>query len=340
MKRFLLLAVLAGLTVGCNSGAKSSDDGGMLNVPKVVATVNGEKITRDELQEVASGELSKLSAQVYQIHKMALDGLIGEKLVIAAAKKENLEAEEYVKQQVDNNLVEVDDETAKRFYEQNKAQMGGAAFAQVKPRIKDYLNESQRRQLEGQLATKLKTGADIKTFIEPPRTKVAEAKDAPTRGPANAKVTIIEFSDYQCPFCQRARSTVEKVLETYGDKVRYVLRDFPLSFHKEAFKAHEAAYCAGDQNKYWEMSELLFKNQKDLEVAKLKGYAKDLSLDMAKFDKCLDEDVYKERVQQGLVDGQSAGVSGTPAFFVNGIQLSGARPFSDFKKIIDEEIDG
>ena len=164
------------------------------------------------------------------------------------------------------------------------------------------------------------------------------ADDDPSKGPADAKVTIIEFSDFQCPFCARVQPTLKQIADTYGDQVRIVFRDFPLSFHNDAQKAAEAAECADDQGIFWEYHDLLFANQGSLGVLSLKQYATNLGMDTVTFDSCLDSGKYAQEVKDDLADGSRAGVRGTPAFFINGIPLSGARPFADFKQIIDSEL--
>src|SRR3989338_3148523 len=164
------------------------------------------------------------------------------------------------------------------------------------------------------------------------------ADDDPSKGPKNAKITIIEFSDFQCPYCKKAEPVIKQVLETYGDDVRFVYRDFPLSFHQNAQKAAEAAECADEQGKFWEYHDIIFENQDALDVSNLKIYAANLKLDTAKFNDCMDSEKYVEEVKKDFEDGQKAGVSGTPAFFINGRLLSGAQPFEDFKAVIDEEL--
>jgi protein-disulfide isomerase len=164
------------------------------------------------------------------------------------------------------------------------------------------------------------------------------AAEGPAMGEEKAPVTIVEFSDYQCPFCSRAEDTVKKVLDSYKGKVRLVFRDYPLPFHPQAQKASEAAHCAGDQGKYWQMHEKLFANQSALGVPQLKDHAKGLGLDAAKFDKCLDSGEKAKIVETSKKAGDEAGVNGTPAFFINGRPLSGAREFEKFKEIIDYEL--
>ncbi|MFL5264542.1 MAG: DsbA family protein, partial [Anaeromyxobacteraceae bacterium] len=183
---------------------------------------------------------------------------------------------------------------------------------------------------------KLKADAKVETFLKAPRVQVAA--EGPSKGANAAPVTIVEFSDFQCPFCSKAEETVDKVMKTYDGKVKLVFRDYPLPFHPNAQKAAEAAHCAGAQDKYWEMHKVLFANQKALEPAALKGYAKELKLDQPKFDKCLDSGEMAKKVEANKEAGAKVGVSGTPAFFVNGVMLSGAQPFDEFKTLIDQEL--
>src|SRR6266496_2107167 len=187
-----------------------------------------------------------------------------------------------------------------------------------------------------EVTDKLKKPSDVEVTLKPPRVEVAA--EGPSKGASSAPITIVEFSDFQCPYCSRAEETVTKVLKAYDGKVRVVYRDYPLPFHPQAEKAAEAAHCAGDQGKYWEMHSKLFANQKALEPPALKGYAKDLKLDQGKFDKCLDSGDKAKVVETNKKAGEKVGVTGTPAFFVNGYQLSGAQPFEKFKSIIDQEL--
>ncbi|HLD72564.1 MAG TPA: thioredoxin domain-containing protein [Candidatus Nanoarchaeia archaeon] len=168
--------------------------------------------------------------------------------------------------------------------------------------------------------------------------KEVSIDDDAVKGNPEAKVTIVEFSDFECPFCGKYfQETAPQIMKDYVDtgKVRYVFRDSPLDFHQKAQKAAEAAECAGEQGKYWEMHDYLFQNQDYLAVENLKGYAKDLKLDTAKFNDCLDKGKMAEEVKKDLADAQKYGVSGTPAFFINGKLISGAQPYGTFKVEIE-----
>ena len=167
------------------------------------------------------------------------------------------------------------------------------------------------------------------------------ADDDPSKGDANAPITIIEFSDFECPFCARFyQQTLPQLEKEYIDtgKVKFVYRDFPLSFHPNAQKAAEAGECADDQGKFWEMHDKIFDNQNAISINDLKGYAADLGLDTDEFNSCLDSGKHSAEVQKDFKDGQAARVSGTPAFFINGVKLVGAQPFSAFQQIIESQL--
>ncbi len=163
----------------------------------------------------------------------------------------------------------------------------------------------------------------------------------PFKGSKNAPVTIVEFSDFQCPYCARfAQQTLPLIEQNYikTGKVKLVFKDFPLGFHANAKKASEAANCAGDQEKYWEYHDRIFQNQNALDIASLKKYAKDLGLDSSKFDACIDSGKYSAEIDEDVSEGQKNGVTGTPAFFVNGKSLVGAQPYAVFEQAINQAL--
>ena len=172
---------------------------------------------------------------------------------------------------------------------------------------------------------------------QPSRIEVS-IDDDPSIGPENAPITIVEFSDFRCPFCAKAKPTITQILETYGAQIRFVYRDFPI-LGPQSQKVAEAAECADEQGKFWEYHDMLFANQQALDNPnKLKQLAADLGLDTARFNDCLDSGKMASEVENDIRDGQNYGVRGTPAFFINGILVSGAQPFSVFQQIIEEEL--
>jgi len=207
-----------------------------------------------------------------------------------------------------------------------------------------YLTEAVQKE-EGRAAqTSPAPRPKEKTNLsEEERVKI-EKQGAAIKGKEGAPITIVEFSEYQCPFCKRyVDETYGKLWQEYGDQLRYVFHDYPLNFHSHAQKLAEVARCAGDQGQYWEMHDLLFKkreewvNKRDIS-ANITSYVKQLGLNQADFDRCLSSGKFTQTVKDDFALGQSLGVNGTPTFFINGKKLVGAQPFENFKAIIDQEL--
>jgi len=339
MKKSLFsILVLALVVVGCgksktNVSQATTTPGGDL----VIATINGENITEADIKSLVADQMQKVEMELYEIRKDGIDRILEQRLIDMEAKKRNVTPENLIQTEVQDK-VKVDDALVKQFYEQRKDSFKEKEFKDVEQNIRAYLANSETQKLKGGFIAQLKKEAQVKLLIQPPRFEVG-VDDDPCIGPKGAPVTVIEFTDYQCPFCGRVRPTINQIIEEYKEKVQYCLRDFPLAFHQDAPKAHEAAECAGDQDKYWEYNKVLFNNQGAIKVDDLKSYAKRVSLDTKKFDKCLDSGKYKDEVMADQRDGQKYGVSGTPSFFINGRSVSGARPFEAFKVIIDDELE-
>jgi protein-disulfide isomerase len=187
----------------------------------------------------------------------------------------------------------------------------------------NYLQEESRHGLENEFSARLRKGANIRWLITEPVQPVQNISvdDDPSRGEVNAPVTIVEFTDFQCPACAAMHPVLDEVLKSYGNKVRFVVRDFPLNQHEFARKAAEAANAANAQGKFFEYIAILFKKQKALDVPSLKKYASEIGLDRARFDAALDRGVYAAEVKKDIEDGEMYGVGSTPTIFINGVQL-------------------
>ena len=335
MKKVLIVVCITMLVAAC--GGASKETATKPGAPEgTVAMVGGEPISKVELDLMAKGQLRRLDMQAYQIKKQVLGQLIQQQLIQQAAKAAGMNSEDYVKKTIDSKITPPAKNEVRAVYEARKG-ADAMPFDKVKDKITEYLIGNQRRQLEGQLLAKLREENEVKVFLDAPRIEV-DISEAPSRGPKNAPVTIIDFSDYECGFSKRARPTLEQIATAYGNKVRFVFKDYPLSFHRNAIRAAEAAHCAGDQGKYFEYHDALFANQTSLSKEDLKGYARKLNLDMKRFNKCLTAREHATRVQKSMAEGSATGISGTPAFFINGIMLSGAQPFASFKEVIDAEL--
>ena len=224
--------------------------------------------------------------------------------------------------EVKAKLPAVTDAEAQKFYEENKARIPGD-FAQLKPQIVRYLGERAENKAMSDFAAQLRAAAQVQTFLTPPEPPVYRiaTDDQPSKGSEKAAVTLVVFTDFQCPACAERQPEYERILSEYGERVRLVMRDFPLSQHPDAQKAAEAAEAAREQGKYWEYVALLFQNQTALQADKLKEYATRLGLDRAKFDAALDSGRFAEKVQRDVKDGISFGVGATPAVFANGVPV-------------------
>ena len=340
----LTIAVLAAslgiLAHGCGGSAEQERAQAPASRPAAdgkVATVGDHTITSAELEEHVRSKLIEIETQRYDALREGLDEMIAEELVKQEASARGTTPADLEKQEVAAKLGDPSDADIQKVFDDNKAQLGSQTLEQIKPRIVEYLKQQRTEQAQQQFIEGLKQKHKTTVALRPPIVEVATA-GRPERGGSTAPVTIIEFSDYQCPFCGRAEGTVEEVMKHYGDKVRLVYRDFPLPMHPQARPASDAAACANAQGKFWEYHAKLFANQTALGEDKLKDYAKDLGLDAAKFEQCLKDQPFKAAIDKDVADGEKVGVTGTPAFFVNGRMLSGAQPFDKFKEVIDDEL--
>jgi protein-disulfide isomerase len=273
------------------------------------------------------------------MQKQLLDDLINKRLQEKEAEARKISVDELIRQEVEAKVPDVSDAEAKDFYEKNKARFGPTTEADAVVQIKTGLRGQRVNEKKQEYVNGLRTKAAVKILMEPPRLEVASDGD-PAKGPEAAPVTIVEFSDFQCPFCSRVLPTLKKIEETYGSKVRIVFRDLPLlQLHPNAAKAAEAGQCAAEQGKFWEMHDKMFANQQALGVAELKKYAAELGLKSEAFDQCLDSNKNEAECKKDSEDAQKYGLSGTPGFFINGRMLDGARPYEMFAQIIDEELD-
>ena len=332
MKRRTFLPGAVALAVGLAAAAPGQEPA----APGAAAIVAGKPIAAREVDDLVRAQLMDLRAREHQLRSQALDALVTQALLEKEAEARGVTPEALHKAEVEDKAL-VTDAEARSYYEANKARFGTTSEADALRQIKAGLGQQRQGERRAAFARDLRKRYDVKVLLEPYRVPV-EVGSAPVRGNPKAPVTVVEFSDFQCPYCVRARPTVDRVRETYGDKVRWVFRHFPLDFHAQAEKAGEAAACAGEQGKFWEMHDLLWENPAKLQVADLKAHAAKLGLDAAKFGQCLDSGRHAGLVEADLRAGQGYGVSGTPAFFVNGRPLVGAQPFDAFAQVIDDEL--
>jgi protein-disulfide isomerase len=265
-----------------------------------------------------------------------IEQMVVKDILDTEAKAKGVTTEEYLQSQV--KLTPPSDEEIQKVFDQSKERMPpGTTLEQVKPQISAFLEQKQQQKAVGDVIAKLRKDHHVKITL-PQKRKDLSGVSGVVRGDAKAPVTLVEFSDFQCPFCGRAYTTVEEVMKNYAGKVKLEFVQFPLPMHENAEKAAEASLCAKDQGKFWALYDLMFKNQTELQPAKLKDYAKQSGLDTAKFDACLDGGEKAEQVKKEQAMGEKLGVQSTPTFFVNGLEIEGAQPYEAFAQAIDDEL--
>ncbi len=367
MKRngWLVLGIFSfcsmGLIWGCKEGAKAPGTSEMVAEPvrceaevkpETLAFIGKEPVTMKDLNQ-ADVDMA-LKQQAFEAQENYLQGrealladFIFQMLVEKEAKAKGISSEELVKKEVENKIAKVSESEVKAYYDQiagerKKAKRSTPPLDKVAPQVRAHLeNEAMTTQKEKYFAS-LRKKYDVKyvetdSGLSKPRYKVAIG-DLPLKGDAKAPITIVEFSEFECPYCGRGTKTVADVLKAYKGLVKLHFRDFPLDFHKNAKLAGIAGHCAASQEKFWELHDKMFDNRTKLQRKDLVGYAKGLGLDMPAFEKCLDDPAMAKKVEDNMDAGKKLGIRGVPAFFINGVKLGGAVPFEEFEKVIDEEL--
>jgi protein-disulfide isomerase len=323
----LALALLLPVSAFAQAGAPT----------EVVATVGDQTITRAQLEKSVKAQLIEVDNQRYDILEEGLNNLVSESLLGVEAKAQGKTVEDLQKELMTAPVAEPTAEEIQKVYDDHQKDLGGKPLDEVKGRIVEYLKSQKRAESAQALLATLRAKYPTSIKLTPPVVEVSDGGRESRGGSASAPVTIIAFSDYECPFCKRSEGTIAEVMAMYGDKVRYVHRDYPLPFHKDARKAARAARCAGEQGKFWPVHDALYKSD-SLADDKVDAIITSSGCDKAKWDKCMTEDHFKTMIDEDMTAGGDVGVSGTPAYFINGRMLSGAQPIDRFKTIIDAEI--
>jgi protein-disulfide isomerase len=305
------------------------------------AKVGNDVITMEEVEQAVRPQLAKIEEQRYALLEEKLEQMIGERLLAQEATKRGVSLDQLLKTEVYGKAPDVPEAEVASFIAQNRSRLPQGEEAELKMKVWDYLRSQKVNERRQAFIQTLRAQNAVTVYLQAPaaaRVTVATDKGF-VRGAKDAPVTIVEFSDFQCPFCKNATLTVKQVVEKYSGKVKWVFRDFPIAnLHPAAPKAHEAARCAAEQGKFWEYHDLLFEKSPRQAPDELKQYAKDLKLDSASFVQCLDSGKHEAEVNRDIQDGARLGVTGTPTFFINGRQLVGAQPSTAFQKIIDSEL--
>ena len=333
MYRISLLFLLC-LFVWAPSSCQSNRDSERL------AEIDGTIITRIDVDKSGGKQLQALRQQLYRLERQKLDEHIGAMLVTREAKKRGVAVATLLEQEVNSTVNPPSDEEIRSLYEKNKERIP-VEFEKVRDQMRNYLHEQKITERKIEYFKTLRINGKVTTYLKPPELVRVDlsVKGAPSKGSEKAEVTIVKFEDFHCPYCKAVQPNFQEVLKRYDGKVRLVHKDLPLDqIHPQARQAAEAARCADDEGKFWEYHDRLYASSPNAAPEDLRLYAKDLGLNQELFDKCLARGKYKAAIQKDLNEAANLGLTGTPAFFINGRELSGAQSVQAISQIIDEEL--
>lgn len=301
----------------------------------VVARVGDVEISADDLEAEAGPVLMQLRQQMYDAKVQILDAKIFEILTKNAAKEAGVTPEEWL---AENLIVP---EPAEAQIVQVMAQYRSRLAkddAQAREQVVEYLKQQGAQGARVELQKQLAEAAGVEVFLDPPRVEPVIEDYSPSRGPVDAPVVLIEYTDFQCPYCGRVQPTMDALFDRYGDSIRHVFKNLPLAMHKQARMAAEAALCAEDQDGFWPMHDWMFANHTKISRETVLAQAAEQGLDVEALTTCLDEGTHSADVDTDLKEAGLFGITGTPGFTVNGRLLTGAQPLENFVKVIDDEL--
>ena len=304
-----------------------------VDTEQVIAEVGGQKLTLGDLQQQQGGKLLQAKYQYYMNQRKALDQLINDKLIEIEAKNRHLSSDQLLNTVVYKDLKDPTEDQLQVYYEGMEST---ESYEAIHDRVLEHIRALRREKARTAYVTQLRSNASVQVLLAPPFAEV-DLKEAYAYGAKNPPVTLVEFADYECPYCQKITPELKKLEKEYGDQLAVVYKDFPLPMHHTSQKAAEAARCAGEQGKFWEYHDVLFYS-KQLQVAELKADARVLKLDGDRFDKCLDDGAETAPVKKSLEEAEKLGLTGTPSFFVNGHFFSGAADYTVLKEMVDLQL--
>lgn len=329
------IAVLLVLVFGQTNVALCQQD---RNGKEIVALISGSRVvTQKEIDEAAGSQLYALQEKVYNLRKKALENLVIQVLLADEAKKRGVTDAE-LRQQLIPSRVEVSQSDIDNTYANNLGVLENMSEDEAKQRIRLDLESRRKLDLYKSAVSEIVSKGKIETFLAepvPPPSRISA--NGPSMGPVNAPVTILEFSDFQCPYCKQAAVSLKPLIKSYGANVRFVFKQMPLPIHAEAFKAAQASVCAGEQGKFWEYHDILFRSN-DLSEQALKTYAEEVGLETKAFNTCISSEASAKIVRKDMEEAAQAGVQGTPTYFVNGRIIKGIKSSEEFKGVIDRAL--
>jgi protein-disulfide isomerase len=322
--------------------AATTSAGATADMPNVMATIGEEEVTLADVRARVGDKLDQIETQYQRARSKtvedALQEILRERVIIAEANKTGKTLEDLVLAEAGGTYDPTDVEISS-WYDENKARLGTRTLDEVRGQIGDLLRKKRRDEAAEKLQKRLNAERKVAIKFQPFRLSFAN-EGAPTLGKAGAPVQLVEFSDFQCPFCRQFAPTLHQIDKNYGDKVQVVYRQYPIpSLHPFAFKAAEASLCAHEQGKFWALHDMMFVEQERLSVMDLKEKAKRLGMDSNKFNSCLDTGKYTEQVQRDMQEAVRSGATGTPAVYVNGVEVpGGAVPYATIAAAIEREL--
>ncbi len=303
-----------------------------------VAIIAGKPLSDAELEEIGKDKLARIKNEELALKRQILEEYVVKRLLEDQARLRGISVAALEKAEIDDRILPITDEQKRAVYEMVPQNFSGKTEAEAFKQIEGQLRSVRLAEARKRYLADLRRRAGVEILLEGPKVQVMAAGDDPAAGPANAPVTLVEYSDFQCPYCSRAYPTIKQLQAKYKDQLRLVFKDFPLDIHPFAAKAAEGGACAFEQGKFWEFHDKLFENQKALGVPDLKKTALSLGLDPKRFNDCIDSPKYAYDWQADMAEGQKLGVNGTPTFFANGRMVVGAKSLEEMSKIIDEEL--
>lgn len=307
---------------------------------QALAEVNGKEISAEEMERTLEVQLAQLEEQMYQLKRQRLDALIAERLLKQEAERRAISLQVLLDLEINTKAGAVSEKDIEAFYQANQSQIGGQLDTNLKERIRSYLQTQRVNARRDEFIQSLRATAKIEVNLPLPVVRIKTGiEGAPIKGATDAPVTIIEFSDFHCPFCSKVQSTLNQVLARYGDKVKLVYRHYPIDqLHPQAHRAAEAAACANEQGQFWTYHDKLYANGPDANPDKLRSLAQSSGLDVPAFVQCLSSGKHRTTIQKDINEALRLGINGTPAFIINGRWLSGAQPLENFIRVIEEEL--
>jgi protein-disulfide isomerase len=323
-------AVLAAAAVACAQEPKAADD-------PVVATFGDEAITESELEAMVGSSLVALRQQVYDTRVSKLEDEIFQRLVKEAAAAEGLTDAEYRRKRIDEMVGEPDEGEVVKLMSQFRSRLAENDL-QARDQVIQALRARERQRVAAELRRVLFEEAGVEILLDPPRVEVAVGEGTPTRGPVDAPIVLVEYTDFQCPYCTRIQPTILELMKRYDGRIRHVFKNLPLPMHQQASLAGAAALCAQDQERFWDYHKWLFANQRTMDRESMIAAAGELGMDAEVFTACIDDGTHAAKVRADMAEAQSFGITGTPGFLINGRVVTGAQPIEEFEAIIEDEL--